>query len=114
MPRTSDVNSLSEPRASGSKSRFTPSAPRSRSAAAIWRARFARADAEPRRLFWRFRPDVFQPKLWIVRTTRVWLRWAAEMMLVSRELVQPLQPTVVEPLEFRFWRLPDPSAPIPK
>ena len=57
---------------------------------------------------------MFQPKLWIVRTTRVWLRWAAEMMLVRRELVQPLQPTVVEPSAFRFWRLPAPSAPIPK
>ena len=57
---------------------------------------------------------MFQPKLWTVSTTRVWLAWAAEMMLVIFELVQPLQPTVVVPSLLRFWRLPVASAPTPK
>src|SRR6186997_686446 len=98
----------------GSKSRLTPSAPRSRTAAAIWRARLARLPELPRSDFWRFTPADDQAKLWTVRTTRAPLAWAALMTDVIRELVQPLQPTVVEPSLLRFWRLPAPVAPTPK
>ena len=42
------------------------------------------------------------------------LAWAALMTLVIFELVQPLQPTVVEPSLFLRWRLPLPAAPTPK
>jgi hypothetical protein len=36
------------------------------------------------------------------------------MTEVIFELVQPLQPTVVEPSLLRFWRLPLAAAPTPK
>ena len=50
----------------------------------------------------------------MVSTTRVRFSWAALMTLVIFELVQPLQPTVVVPSPFRFWRLPAASMPTPK
>ena len=102
------------PDASGSKSRLTPSAPRSRTAAATCLARLARAVELPRKCFWRSSWPEVQPKLWMVRTTRVRFSWAVLMRLVIFELVQPLQPTVVVPSLFRFWRLPAASMPTPK
>jgi hypothetical protein len=36
------------------------------------------------------------------------------MTPVSFELVQPLQPTVVDPSALRRWRSPLPAAPTPK
>ena len=55
-----------------------------------------------------------QAKLWTVRTTRVRFACAALMTLVSFELVQPLQPTVVEPSALVRSRLPFAAAPTPK
>ena len=60
------------------------------------------------------RPLDVQAKLWTVSTTRAPLAWAALMTPVIFELVQPLQPTVVEPSLFVFWRVavggrPDPE-----
>ena len=55
-----------------------------------------------------------QAKLCTVRTTRVRLVWAVLMTLVSLELVQPLQPTVVVPSLFFLTRAPVELAPTPK
>ena len=55
-----------------------------------------------------------QAKLCTVSTTRVWFVWAALMTLVSFELVQPLQPTVVVPSVFFLSRPPVEVAPTPK
>ncbi len=98
----------------GSKSRLTPSAPRSRTAAAIWRARLARFAALPRSERWRVTPADVQAKLWTVSTTRAPLAWALFMTLVIAALVQPPQPTVVEPSLFVFWRSPLAATPTPK
>ena len=68
----------------------------------------------PSRAFWRLTPLDDQAKLWTVRTTRAPLLCAAFMTAVIFELVQPLQPTVVEPSLLRFWRSPLAAAPTPK
>src|SRR6478672_10970674 len=98
----------------GSKSRLTPSAPRSRTAAAIWRARLARLAELPSSDRWRETPADVQAKLWTVSTTRAPLAWAAFITLVIFELVQPPQPTVGDPSPLVRWRSPLPAAPTPK
>jgi hypothetical protein len=77
-------------------------------------ARLARAVGLASSFFWRARPVDVHAKLWTVRTTRAWLACAALMTPVIFELVQPLQPTVVEPSVLRLMRLPLASAPTPK
>ena len=98
----------------GSKSRLTPSAPRSRTAAAIWRARLARLAELPSSDRWRATPADVQAKLWTVSTTRAPLAWALFMTRVIAELVQPAQPTVVDPSLFFLWRSPLAATPTPK
>ena len=51
-------------------------------------------------------PAALQAKHETVRTTRVWCSWAALMIEVILELVQPAQPVVAVPLLFRLSRLP--------
>ncbi len=51
-------------------------------------------------------PAELQAKQETVRTTRVWWSWAALMIEVIFELVQPAQPVVAEPSAFRLARLP--------
>ena len=112
--RTRAVKSAAWPAAIGSKSRLTPSAPRSWTALAIWRARFRRAVELPSSAPWVLAWLEVQAKTEIVSTTRVPFWWAALMMLVSRELVQPPQPVVTDPSLLRFSRLPARSAPTEK
>ena len=77
-------------------------------------ARLARAVELPSSAFWRVAPLDDQANDWTVRTTRAPLVCAALITLVIFELVQPLQPTVVEPSLLRFCRLPSAAAPTPK
>src|SRR5262245_19893925 len=72
-----------------------PSAPRSRTAAAAAFARVERAVELPSSAAWRAAPPPLQAKHEIVRTTRVWFWWAALMIEVIFELVQPAQPDSV-------------------
>jgi hypothetical protein len=70
-----------------------------------------RAVALPSRVDWVVCwPDV-QAKQLIVRTTRVPCWWAAVMIEVTFELVQPPQPVVAVPSGSSFMRLPFLSAP---
>ena len=83
----------------GSKSRFTPSAPRSRTAAAISSASVWRAVALERSAVVALDWLAVQPKRCTVRTTRVPFACAALMTFVSALLVQPAQPVSVVPSE---------------
>ena len=102
------------PVTSGSKSRLTPSAPRFRTAATIWPARFRRAAGLARRACWTAALLEVHAIASTVRVTRVWLAWAALMIVVIAELVQPAQPVVGVPLLFLVPRLPAASVPTPK
>ena len=93
---------------------MTPSAPRSRTAAAAWRARFRRAVALPRIAFWTLAWVDVQANTETVRTTRV-PRWCAALMTaVIDELVQPPHPVVLVPSASFFLRLPFEFAPTEK
>ena len=77
-------------------------------------ARLRRALALPRSAFWTAAwPDV-QAKTVSVSVTRLRFAWAALMIEVISELVQPAQPVVSEPSASRFFRLPFASAPTEK
>ena len=103
--------SSSKPVAIGSKSRLTPSAPRARTAAAVCLARLSLAVGLPSSAPWSWAWPVDHAITLIVSTTRVPLAWAALMIEVIFELVQPPQPVVGEPSESSFSRLPFLSAP---
>ncbi len=81
----------------GSKSRLTPSAPRSATALAISSASVLRASELPRSALVAATWLLVQAKRCTVSTTRVRLAWASLMTRVRAVLVQPAQPTSRDP-----------------